>query len=99
MTHLYVKLCDYCGKPVEADSLMHGASFNVGFMRQAKEYSQKILRGEFDLCFECTTNLGLAQIVKKLMDKKKDNENNKLNFKKTVKFITLKDGKVLKDGF
>lgn len=73
MTHLYIKLCDLCGRPCEIDSGMHGGHISTDIMVKKKKVSIAVFREEFDVAladnnmtiysfkfYEDGTNLGLS---------------------------------------
>ena len=59
MTHLYIKLCDLCGKPAEMNSMEHAGSISADIF--IKNFN--IFREEFDVCAKCLKETGLYDIL------------------------------------
>lgn len=75
MTHLYIKICDLCGKPCEAGSQMHVSQNKV---------STSVFREEFDICVLCLKNTGLFEILKSMKEQKLKNHSTEITAKKLI---------------
>lgn len=84
MTHMYIKICDNCGKPCEVDSGLHGGSISSDIIILKGKISKVVFREEFDLCIECITNTGLGDILQKIKLQKEANSEKKIGFKKLL---------------
>ncbi len=84
MTHLYIKLCDLCGRPCEVDSGLHGGSISSDIMVSDKKISRVVFREDFDVCITCLKKLGLIDLLKRMKEMKDSNTNKKLEFKKLL---------------
>lgn len=77
MTHLYIKICDLCGKPAEMGSQMHAGHISTDIMvRTSKKVSMSVLREEYDVCIDCLNKTGLYEILIKMQEMKKNNKGN-----------------------
>jgi hypothetical protein len=84
MTHLYIKLCDLCGKPCEVDSGMHGGHISADVLIQKGKVSRVAFREEFDLCIECLHKTGLGEVLQKMKIMKESNVKKKFDFRKML---------------
>ena len=84
MTHLYIKLCDLCGRPCEIDSGMHGGHISTDIMVKKKKVSIAVFREEFDVCITCLDKIGLLKILEQMKSMKEQNAKKKINFKKML---------------
>ena len=60
MTHLYIKLCDLCGRPCEVDSGLHGGTIHADVMVDRGKVSYKEFSEEFDICLTCLNFINAA---------------------------------------
>lgn len=84
MTHLYIKLCDNCGKPCIVDSGAHGGTIHTDILVQKGKISHVVFREEFDLCIGCIAATGLGKILQKLKEAKERNQQRKVTFKRLL---------------
>ena len=85
MTHLYIKICDLCGKACEAGSQMHAGNIHTDIIvKTGKRVSTLIFREEFDICIDCLNNTGLYEILKKMQEQKYSNKNTENMTKRLV---------------
>ena len=85
MTHLYIKICDLCGKACESGSQMHAGHIQTDIIiRTGKKVSTSIFREEFDICVDCLNTTGLYNILKKMQEQKHKSKNTERNVKKIV---------------
>lgn len=89
MTHLYIKLCDLCGKPCEVDGGLHGGNIHSDIMVKEGKASRVIHREEFDVCISCLNALGLLDILQKMTEMKRTNEQKKISFDIKEKYPEL----------
>lgn len=81
MTHLYIKLCDLCGKPCEMNGMEHAGSITADvFIKNFNTF-----RENFDVCNTCLKETGLDQILLKMKQQKEDNNNRSKNAQKVLK--------------
>lgn len=84
MTHLYIKLCDLCGRPCEVDGGLHGGNIHTDIMVNKGKVSYKVFREEFDVCITCLKKTGMLNILQKFKKMKDVNEKKKISFKKLL---------------
>ena len=84
MTHLYIKLCDLCGRPCEVDGGLHGGSIHTDIMIDKGKFSHNVFREEFDVCITCLKTWGLWDTFAKMKVMKYDNAQKKIDFKKLL---------------
>lgn len=84
MTHLYIKLCDLCGKPCEVDSGLHGGNIKTDIMINKGRVSYKVFAEEFDVCITCLENTGLLDMLERFKLIKEENSKKKISFKKLL---------------
>ena len=81
MTHVYVKICDLCGKPAEVNSMLHAGTISADVMIDNKS----IYREEFDVCPNCLKKTGLADILLRMKEQKEANKDKAKEAEKLVK--------------
>lgn len=87
MTHLYIKICDLCGKPCEAGSQMHAGHLATDIIvKTSKKISTSIFREEFDICVDCLNKTGLYKILFKMREQKNENKNKGKKVKIFIEF-------------
>jgi hypothetical protein len=84
MTHLYIKMCDLCGRPCEVDSGLHGGSISTDIIVKKKKVSIVAFREDFDVCITCLDKMGLLKILQKMKIMKEQNAHKKLKFKQML---------------
>lgn len=84
MTHLYIKLCDLCGKPCEAGSQMHGGNITTNIFISKNKVSTSVFREEFDICVDCLNKTGLFKILKGMAEQKDKNKRTEESTKKLI---------------
>lgn len=84
MTHLYIKICDLCGKPCETGSQIHAGHLTSDILISKNKISTSVFREEFDICVDCLNKTGLFEILKGM---KKQKDINKQTEKSTKKII------------
>ena len=85
MTHLYIKLCDLCGKPAEAGSQMHAGHISTDIIvKTSNKISTSVFREEFDICVDCLNKTGLFKILKNMKQQKDNNEYTEKSTKKLI---------------
>jgi hypothetical protein len=83
---MYIRLCDYCGKPVNVDSQQgHVGEFKADIWLHRGKSNYVFFRHNFDLCVECVMQTGLGDILEKIQNHIEKNEDRKVNFKKQLK--------------
>ena len=76
MTHLYIKICDLCGKP--AGHLY--TDINIS----KNKVSTSVFREEFDICVSCLKKTGLFEILKSMKEQKLKNHSTEITAKKLI---------------
>ena len=85
MTHLYIKICDLCGKPCEAGSQNHAGHITTDIMIQKNnKFSMSVFREEFDICIGCLQKTGLYEILKNMKEQKYKNKDVEKSTKKII---------------
>ena len=84
MVHMYIKLCDLCGRPNEVDSGMHGGTIHSDIMIKEKKISRVVFREEFDVCVTCLKKVGLLDILERMKKMKDKNKDKTISFKKLL---------------
>ena len=84
MTHMYIKLCDICGKACEIDSGLHGGTISADIIVKEGKASKVAFREGFDVCITCLRTVGLLDILEKMKKMKDENESKPIEFKKLL---------------